>query len=269
MEQHPDPLAPDDAALPAGPVPPDETEAGERSWWALIARERGLLIALVLVGGALLAFLNIASEVMEGDTLKLDRMILVGLRQANDPNLPLGPGWLNEAMTDITSFGGTTGLLLVSTAVILFLLISRRAWTALFVLIATGGGALLGQILKLFFERPRPDVVPHLVHVDSASFPSGHTTTSAIVYLTLAALLARTTKRRAERFYIVGVALLLTGLIGISRMYLGVHWPTDVLAGWTVGLAWALSCSILYRWFQKKQGARGKRASLVEPPGAT
>ena len=261
--------AAEDTPPPQDPPPLDPPLMPSRpeGWRGVLARERGLLLALLIVGGALFLFMKIASEVMEGDTLTLDRAILVGLRDATDLNLPRGPGWLNEAMTDITSFGGTTGLLLVSTIVILYLFIARRPWTALFVLGATGGGALLGQFLKLLYERPRPDVVPHLAHVDSASFPSGHTTTSAIVYLTLAALLARTTKRRSERFFIIGVAVLLTVAIGFSRMYLGVHWPTDVVAGWTVGMAWALLCSILYRRFQKQQADEPAGRSLVEPPG--
>jgi undecaprenyl-diphosphatase len=244
---------------PADPPPLDPppleqaVTSGPEGWRGVLARERGLLLVLVIIAGALFLFLEIASEVMEGDTLAIDRSILVGLRDAANPEQPIGPGWLNEAMTDLTSFGSTTGLLLVSAAVIGFLLISRRPWTALFVLGATGGGAIMGMLLKLLYERPRPNVVPHLVDVTWASFPSGHATDSAIVYLTLAALLARTTKRRAERFYIIGAAVLLTVSIGISRVYLGVHWPSDVLAGWTIGCSWALLCSIAYRRFQRQQ----------------
>jgi undecaprenyl-diphosphatase len=245
---------------PADPPPLPPAASG---WRGALKRERALLLGLMLVAGALFLFLKLASEVAEGETLGFDRAILVALREAADPSHPRGPGWLNEAMTDITAFGSTTGLILVIAATLLYLLVARRPWTALFVFGATGGGALLGKLLKLAYERPRPDVVPHLVDVSDASFPSGHTTDSAIVYLTLAALLARTAERPAERYYIIGFGAFLTVIIGFSRMYLGVHWPTDVAAGWTIGLAWALLCSIAYRRLQR-QGPPAPGGSLVQ-----
>lgn len=212
----------------------------------ILSIERALLISLILIGSALFAFFKIASEVAEGDTAAFDRMILTSLRSTADPHVPIGPKWLPEAMTDLTAFGSTTGLLLVCSAVVLFLLLSRRVRTAGFVLAATIGGMSLAGLLKLAYARPRPDLVPHLVEVTSSSFPSGHATDSALVYLTLAALLARTVPERALRIYTIGVAILLTLLIGSSRVYLGVHWPSDVVAGWTLGAAWALASSLLY-----------------------
>jgi undecaprenyl-diphosphatase len=178
--------------------------------------------------------------------MALDRAILTGLRSPTDPAIPIGPRWLPEAMTDITALGSATVLLLVCAAVTIYLLFSRRLRTALFVFAATTGGMILGILLKLVYARPRPQLVPHLVDVASSSFPSGHATDSAIVYLTLAALLARTVPEPASRIYIIGVAILLTLLIGVSRAYLGVHWPSDVAAGWTIGAAWALACSLAY-----------------------
>jgi len=147
-------------------------------------------------------------------------------------------------MTSLTAFGSVTGLLLVCAAVIGFLLFSDRVRTALFVLAATSAGIVLAGLLKQIYDRPRPSLVPHLVEVTSSSFPSGHAADSAIVYLTLAALLARTVQERPLRIYIIGTAILLTLLIGVSRVYLGVHWPSDVVAGWTIGAAWALACSL-------------------------
>jgi undecaprenyl-diphosphatase len=212
--------------------------------------ERALLIALLLIGVALLAFFKLASEVLEGETLSFDRPILMAFRSAQDPAIPIGPPWLVEAMTDLTAFGSATGLVLVSGAVLGYLLISGRTRTALFMLAATGGGAILGKLLKLAYDRPRPTLVPHIVEVATAGFPSGHATDSAIVYLTLGALLARTVPEPAVRLYIICTAILLTLLIGVSRVYLGVHWPSDVVAGWTIGSAWALGCSLAYaRWF--------------------
>jgi undecaprenyl-diphosphatase len=216
------------------------------AWRRLLSIERALLITLLLIGAALFAFFKLASEVSEGDTMALDRAILTGLRSGADPAIPVGPHWLPEAMTDITALGSSTVLLLVAAVVIVYMLVARRLRTALFVFAATGGGIALGGLLKLVYARPRPDLVPHLVDVTSSSFPSGHATDSALVYLTLAALLARTVPERALRITIIAAAILVTLLIGVSRVYLGVHWPSDVLAGWTIGAAWALCCSLLY-----------------------
>jgi undecaprenyl-diphosphatase len=216
------------------------------AWRRLLSIERALLISLVLIGAALFAFVRIASEMAEGDTMALDRSILTALRSPADPAIPIGPKWLPEAMTDLTAFGSTTGLLLVCAAVTIYLLLGRQFRTAAFVFAATAGGMALGGLLKLAYARPRPTLVPHLVDVTSTSFPSGHATDSALVYLTLAALLARNVPERVLRIYLIGIAILLTLLIGSSRVYLGVHWPSDVVAGWTIGAAWALACSLVY-----------------------
>jgi undecaprenyl-diphosphatase len=215
-------------------------------WRRLLSIERALLIALLLVGAALFAFFRLASEVAEGDTMAVDRAILTGLRSTADPALPIGPKWLPEAMTSLTAFGSVTGLLLVCAAVIGYLLAARRLRTAAFVFAATAGGIALAGLLKLAYARPRPILVPHLVDVTSTSFPSGHATDSALVYLTLAALLARSIPKRGPRIYVIGAAILMILLIGVSRVYLGVHWPSDVAAGWTLGAAWALACSLVY-----------------------
>jgi undecaprenyl-diphosphatase len=229
-----------------------------KSWRRFVSLDRALLIALLLVGAALFAFLMLASEVAEGDTMAVDRAILTGLRSAADPALPIGPKWLPEAMTSLTAFGSVTGLLLVCAAVIGYLLAAGRPRTALFLFAATAGGIALAGLLKLVYARPRPTLVPHLVDVTSTSFPSGHATDSAIVYLTLAALLARTVPERAPRIYIIGAAILMILLIGVSRVYLGVHWPSDVAAGWALGAAWALACSLVYARLppRAKEGGR-------------
>lgn len=228
------------------------------AWRRLLSIERTLLIMLLLVAAALFAFFKLASEVSEGDTMAFDRAILVAFRSAADPAVPIGPPWLTEAMTDVTAFGSVAGLLFVIAAATGYLLLSRRPRTALFVLAATAGGTALGKLLKLVYARPRPDLVPHLVDVASASFPSGHATDSAIVYLTLGALVARSVPERPLRVYLISVAILLTLLIGVSRVYLGVHWPSDVVAGWTIGAAWALACSLAYTLSRPAPGASGK-----------
>jgi undecaprenyl-diphosphatase len=141
---------------------------------------------------------------------------------------------------DITALGSTTVLSLLVCVVTAFLLLSGRRRTALFVLVSTASGALATLLLKGFFARPRPDLLPHGDFVTTASFPSGHAMLSAIVYLTLGTLLARLVGAQRQKLYIMAVAVLLSALVGLSRVYLGVHWPTDVLAGWAAGAAWAL-----------------------------
>jgi undecaprenyl-diphosphatase len=132
-------------------------------------------------------------------------------------------------------------------------LLRQRAFAAMcLVLISTLGGALLSSVLKFFFGRERPDATLHLVTVHSLSFPSGHAMLSAVVYLTLGALLAQVVPRRLDKMYFIIVALVLTLLIGLSRVYLGVHYPTDVLAGWSVGLAWALLCWVVARYLRRR-----------------
>jgi undecaprenyl-diphosphatase len=138
---------------------------------------------------------------------------------------------------------------------------SGKRRSALLVAGSIALGTILSTILKLVFDRPRPDLVPHGMDVYTLSFPSSHAMMSALVYLTLGALLARTQKSVRLRIYLLVCAILLTFLIGVSRLYLGVHWPTDVLAGWAVGSCWALLSWLVARWLQRK--------GPVEPPGVS
>ncbi|HSI39712.1 MAG TPA: phosphatase PAP2 family protein [Xanthobacteraceae bacterium] len=207
-----------------------------------ISAEFGTLVTLVLAATSLLVFAWLAEEVAGGETHGFDRAVLLAFRNPADPADPLGPVWLEIAMRDITSLGSVAVLGLVTLAVIGFLVMDGRRGTALLVVVATAGGTALSSVLKLGFDRPRPDLVAHLVDVHTLSFPSGHAMLSAVTYLTLGALLARAQPRRRLKVYLLTVAVLLTVLIGLSRIYLGVHWPTDVLAGWCAGSAWALGC---------------------------
>jgi undecaprenyl-diphosphatase len=207
-------------------------------------------LAFILIG--CWGFIGLAEEVMEGETRALDKLLLLGLRNPADISDPIGPHWLEEVMRDFTALGGYAVLILWTVAVVGYLLLQRQAKTALLVIFAIGGGALLNNVLKLGFDRPRPDLVPHEVMVYTASFPSGHAMLSAIVYLTLGALLMRTEPKRRLKAYIFTLTVLLTFLVGISRVYLGVHWPTDVLAGWAAGATWALICWIVMRRLQQR-----------------
>lgn len=204
------------------------------------------------------AFVKLADEVIEGETDAFDRTILLALRNPGDLSDPIGPAWFEEAARDVTGLGGHAVLVLVTLASLAYLLMARKRSAALLLLAAVVGGMLLSTLLKLGFERPRPDLVPHGARVYTASFPSGHAMLSAATYLTLGALLARVEQRRRIKVFLLGLGVLLTVLVGMSRVYLGVHWPSDVLAGWCGGAAWASLC-----WFVALQL---QRRGQVEPP---
>ncbi len=210
-----------------------------------------LLAMLVLVVGVL-AFIKIADVVGAGRWQSWDERMLRSLRDPADLSRPIGPSWTKELARDLTSLGGGAVLGLVTAAVVGFLLIQRAFHAVLLVLVATLGGWFLEASLKDVFGRPRPQLVPHLTQASSWSFPSGHSLMSATVYLTLGALLARLVERHALKLYLVGVALFVTLLVGVSRVYVGVHYPTDVLAGWSAGLSWAVFCWLLARFLQRR-----------------
>ena len=133
-----------------------------------------------------------------------------------------------------------------------FLLLSRKYQALAMLLLCIGGGLLLSTLLKDIIDRPRPNVVPRLSYVATTSFPSGHSMLSAIVYLTLGTFLARLVQPLRLKLYFLFVAMMLSVLVGLSRVYLGVHYPTDVLAGWAAGLAWAVLCWLLARYLQHR-----------------
>lgn len=238
--------------------------AGLRKLWARVAAhdraELELLLATFAIIAVALIFLKLASEVSEGETQKFDERLLLSLRKAEDPGTPIGPAWLKAAALDVTALGGPTVLALVVAAVTGFFLLQRLYKNALFVFVASSGGWYLNNALKALFARPRPEVVPHLREVASLSFPSGHALTSAVVYLTLGALLMRVAQGRLVKWYCMIVAMLATFIVGASRVYLGVHYPTDVLAGWLVGLAWAFICVLLERAAERRYGLKKERA---------
>ncbi len=219
-----------------------------------------LLVSGVVILLLLLIASKLASEVVAGETQQFDKQILVALRDPANPSRPIGPTWMLSAALDITALGSATVLTLTVLAVGGFLLLQGMWRTALFVTLASLGGWFLNSALKQLFQRPRPDVVPHLRDVMSLSFPSGHAMTSAVVYLTLGALTMRIAERRLTKFYCMAVAVLATVLVGATRIYLGVHYPTDVIAGWLIGLSWALLCWIVERSLERRAGLKRERA---------
>ncbi len=223
--------------------------------------ELGLLVGAIVILLLTVAFSKLASEVLEGETQKFDKQILAALRDPANPSRPIGPPWLLSGALDITALGSATVLGLAVVAVAGFLLLQGMWRMALFVTVASFGGWFINGALKQLFQRPRPDVVPHLREVMTLSFPSGHALQSAVVYLTLGALTMRVAKRRLTKFYCMTVAMLATALVGASRVYLGVHYPTDVIAGWLIGLTWALLCWLVERALERRTGMKRERAA--------
>lgn len=204
--------------------------------------EVGTVVALIAAAFAAWLFLEIADEVAEGETRRFDERVLLSLRESGDRDDPVGPGWVEEMARDVTGLGGMTSLTFATLAVAGFFLLQRKWHLAVYVALAVMTGTILSSFLKAGFDRPRPDLVAHGQVVYTASFPSGHSMLSAVTFLTLGAILAGAQKDRAMRIYVLSLAAILTLAVGLSRVYLGVHWPTDVLGGWAAGTGWALLC---------------------------
>lgn len=220
---------------------------------AAIARSPRLITAFVLA--ALLGgFGLLADEVAEGDTLSFDQTILNALRTPGNPSDPLGPLWFEEMVRDITSLGSLIILGLITTLVVVTLALRGKHQTAWFLTIVVLGGTLVVQVLKALFDRPRPDF-ESTARVFTASFPSGHAGVSAVVFLTIGIILASSEQRRSLQVFYLGVSVVLTIIVGCSRIYMGVHYPTDVLAGWMIGSAWALLCWAAYQLIVKRNPA--------------
>jgi undecaprenyl-diphosphatase len=211
--------------------------------------EAGLLLSLLIFAALILVFGMIAEEAMEGDITAFDRRVLLLFRATADPGRLLGPVWVPEALRDVTSLGSVVVLSTVVLTVLGYLAITRNRYAFISVLSTVLSGQIISTGLKILFERARPDLIPGAPHVFTASFPSGHAMLSAVTYLTLGAMLSRLEQRRATKIYLMAVAVTLTIIVGISRVALGVHWPTDVLAGWCVGSAWALVCTTIIARF--------------------
>jgi undecaprenyl-diphosphatase len=218
-----------------------------------------ILVGSVAVLALIWIFSTLADKVSEGDTRQFDEWVLSALRDPADPRELRGPRWLRWGAEDITALGGPTVLGLTVLAITGYLFLHGLYRNGLFVFVASVGGWILNWSLKLAFARARPSVVPHLREVVSSSFPSGHALTSAAVYLTLGALLMRIAEGRLAKYYCMAIAMFVTFLVGSSRVVLGVHYPTDVLAGWAIGMSWALLCWIVERLLERRAGLRREK----------
>jgi undecaprenyl-diphosphatase len=216
--------------------------------------------ALALFAVSLILFgIHLADELIEGEGFSFDTRLLLALRMPGHPQTPIGPSWLLQSAVDISALGGYTLMWLFGLAGLVWLIAAGKRAEAGGIAVSLIGSSVIDGLLKSWIARPRPDLVPHLVQVTNASFPSGHAMISSAVYLTLALMLAEGMPRdswrgRAGRVAVVAFFSLLAVLIGMSRVYLGVHWPSDVLAGWCFGTAWALLVWMGDRWLGRRQG---------------
>lgn len=228
-----------------------------------------LLTAGLLVAAGIWGFAALASEVVEGDTARYDERILLALRNPADPSVPIGPHWTLQVARDVTAMGGVTVLGFVIAVIGGYLLLQRWHGLFVFMLGSVVSGSVLALVLKGFFHRARPQVVPYLTDIATASFPSGHSMISSVAYLTMAALLARATRDWKTKIYCLAVAVILIVAIGCSRVYLGVHFPTDVFAGWCGGATWAILCCMAGHILARRRvvDAADSPGKIEETPG--
>ena len=231
--------------------------------WGRIRRNPLPALAFLVAAAAFLAFTELADDVLEGENHQIDTTILLMMRSADLAD-PIGPPWAEEMMRDITALGGVAVLTLVTIFSAIYLLLRKRKDLVLYLAAAAVTGTVLSNLLKAGFSRPRPDIVPHEIVVYTASFPSGHSLVAAVIYLTLGVILAEAQARYRIKIYILTVAVVVTLLIGISRIYLGVHWPSDVLAGWLAGTAWAFMLWIAAHFYMNKYKGRDPEGAPFE-----
>lgn len=215
-------------------------------------REFVLLFSLAVLCGSLFIFAEVTDRVMDGDLHDAERTWMRSLRLPDDATTPIGPRWLRNVSLDLTALGGVAILTLMTSLVAGYLLLEKRYRAVVLLIIAALGGAILSGSLKKWIGRDRPDIIPHLAEVTSASYPSGHSMLASIIYLTLGVMLARSVKSRRLKLYFIGSAVLVIFLIGLTRVFLGVHYPTDVLGGWAAGTAYAVVCALLAQWLQRR-----------------
>jgi len=226
-------------------MPPSDQYLGLKAFarraLALARSEIAVLAALLVIAFGVMTFADVADDMAEADGQAFDHSVLMAMRPyADDPGRPWGPWWLKEAADDITSLGGISVLGLFATIAVVFLVIQRKRLSAVLLLVGLAGGVMLSEGLKSVFERERPPSAYQAVETINASFPSGHALLSAVFYLTLGVMLTRAFPQRRFKVFVMGVAVLMTLLVGVTRIYLAAHWASDVFAGWSVGAAWAM-----------------------------
>ena len=257
MSTHPEPLPPERREVPRpGPQP------ARRAMFAvfrLVAEHvRGfhaaigalLIAALAVIVVCVAFFVVLANVVLAGGTQAFDDAVLLWMNQHASPEL-------TDVALNVTALGAGMVVWLVVIVASVFLWASRHRWSVALLWVSILGSGLINSVMKLFFNRPRPQLFPwRAPYAGLSSFPSGHSMTSMVCYATLAYLVARLEPNRFLRRFTFVVTGLLVVLIGLSRMYLGVHYPTDVLAGFTMGLAWASFSALgleALRYFRRRK----------------
>ncbi|MCC6492698.1 MAG: phosphatase PAP2 family protein [Pirellulales bacterium] len=235
------------AAMKSPPIVIDAATQRQHRRWTRSALVLAGLSAILALG-----FFGLSRAVVRGSTGDFDRRVLLAMRTADDVADPIGPQWVEEMGRDVTALGGTAVIVLLTTSVVTFFWLSSMRHAAIYVAVTSVGALLISTGLKGAFDRPRPNVVPHGAYVYMSSFPSGHTTMAATAYLTLGMLASQFVSQRRLKALFIGVGMFVTACVGVSRVYLGVHWPSDVLAGWAVGLCWGLLCWCGGVWLQDR-----------------
>lgn len=217
-----------------------------------IARtEIAALTALMIIALGVMTFVEVADDMTEADGQLFDQAVLHWLQPV--AGQPRGPWWLHEAAADLTSLGGISVLTLFAVIAFSFLLIQRKRLSALMLVVGLIGGVGLSEGLKALFERERPPAAYQAVETINASFPSGHALLSTVFYLTLGVMLTRAFPKKRLKAFVLGSAILIALLIGLTRVYLGAHWASDVIAGWCAGAAWAMALWLVAYAVERRQ----------------
>lgn len=225
--------------------------------WGFVRAEFVLVASLAVIAAAVLFFIEIADEMSEGEAHGFDMAVLQMLHpDTANPSDPIGPKWLDHAAGDLTAIGSVSVLAVLALLVGSFLVLQHKRLEALIIAVAFGGGLTISQLLKEFFNRERPPEIYRASEILNASFPSGHALLSTVVFLTLGAMLTQAAKGQGLRIFVMSAAIALAVLVGLTRIYLGVHWTTDVLAGWAAGAAWATACWLAGRWLKQRGAAQ-------------
>lgn len=243
------------------------TSTGLRAAIGLAQHEAAPLTALVILAGGTVAFIDIAEDVAEGEGRAFDEGVLKWLHpNAAAPSDAIGPPWLDRAMADLTSLGSLAVLSVMVIIAVGYLLFEKKRMQAALLALALLGGLGISEGMKHIFERTRPPDIYHMAGTLNASFPSGHALLATVAYLTLGAMLAQGMKRRRLKAWVIGWAVGLAMIVGVSRIYLGVHWTTDVLAGWALGGAWSMACWLGGRWLVRRLAPKEARKGDGDSP---
>lgn len=235
-----------------GPMTTEQILAFGRRALRIARTEIAAVSALFVVALGVMTFVELADDMTEADGRAFDQAVLDAMRPGAMAD-PWGPGWLEEAALDLTALGGIAVLGLFALVVVGFLVLQRKRLSALLLVLGLAGGVALSEGLKALFGRERPPEELQAVETLNASFPSGHSLLSAVFYLSIGVMLTRAFRQRRFKAYIIGVAVLLTLIVGLTRVYLAAHWATDVLAGWSVGAAWAMALWLVAYAVQRRQ----------------